>query len=215
MHYHSDTPVIIIGNGTTDKNIFDDISKTYTDIYAADGGANTLQHWNIIPKAVIGDLDSLEDRDFFASQCDIVEIKEQNSTDLQKCLRTIDAPLYIVFGCTGDRFDHCLEILHILLANPDKKIVFMTEIDMMFCIPQNWKAKLPVATRFSIWPLKKTSIINSTGLKYPLDNLVVDQASQIGTSNETDAQQVSINSQDTGLLAITPYANWRTLLHTL
>jgi len=198
------TAVYLVGNGDISVKHFDKLIKSEIPIIAADGGANRLKRLGLIPEIVVGDMDSIKDKEFFEKHSRLIEIKEQNSTDLEKCLRTISAPLYLALGFIGTRFDHSLEILHVLQSNPDKNIIFFSQRDVIFLIAKKWKSKFPLGTRLSFYPLKKTKISSSKGLKWPLDGLTMEQGKLIGTSNENIKKEIEIIQEERGLIAIIP-----------
>ena len=67
----------------------------------------------IIPDLIIGDLDSLLQRPVWESMTNVVRLAEQDTTDFEKCLYSVSAPLFLAFGFTGNRLDHTLAAVHI------------------------------------------------------------------------------------------------------
>lgn len=193
----------LIGTGHVHMDQFLSIYKKGHPLVAVDGGANHLKNLNIIPNKIIGDLDSLEDKDYWKEKTDVIEIADQNSTDLEKVLDNTNASLYFAFGFAGDRFDHTLEIMHILSKYRKKQIIFFAGQDIVFRIPKLWKVELPTGTRVSLYPLHKTKILKSSGLKWPVDELEMRQGHIIGTSNETVAEQIMIEQDEPHLLGVT------------
>ncbi|MBT3539193.1 thiamine diphosphokinase, partial [Candidatus Parcubacteria bacterium] len=157
--------VFLIGTGSVNIDQFLKIYKKDSPIVAADGGANHLKKLNIIPDKIIGDLDSLENKEYWEEKTEVIEISDQDSTDLEKVLGNTDAPFYFAFGFAGDRFDHTLQILHVLSKYRDKNIIFFAGADIIFRLPKQWRVELPIETRISLYPLHKTKIIASEGLK--------------------------------------------------
>lgn len=204
MTFQFQTPVFLVGEGELPHEQF---QKLYSDRYpliAADGGANTLRAFGVTPKAVIGDMDSLKDRAFFEEHSIVLHLEDQNTTDLEKCLNEVNAPLYLALGFTGKRFDHTLEILHVLEKYVDKRIAFFSNQDVIVRLPRHFEIELPKHTRISLYPLKRTTGLGSSGLKYPLHGLSMEQGQMIGTSNENIDEVVCIQQSDEGLLGIFP-----------
>ena len=81
-----DRPVILVGPADFDFGLFEKLSENGYGIIAADGGANRLYDNNMMPDAIIGDLDSLENRGNFGPDTKIIHFKEQETTDFEKCL---------------------------------------------------------------------------------------------------------------------------------
>lgn len=196
---------VLVGNGRLNRASFEATfdPKRHT-LIAADGGANHLKSLDLIPNSIIGDLDSLEDRAWWEERTEIVHVADQNSTDIEKCLDRIHVDTYIIYGASGDRLDHTFEMLHVLNKYHEKRIIFVHETDLAFLLPASWSLELPIGTRLSLYPLKKTTALSSTGLKYQLDGLEFEQGAHIGTSNETSEQNVEITLQNPGLACILP-----------
>lgn len=200
-----DAPTYLVGEGELPEQQFRSLYPADAPLIAADGGANYLREWGLMPRAVIGDMDSLYDRNYFEERTQVVHVEDQDTTDLEKCLLRVDAPLFYAFGFIGNRFDHTLEILHFLEKYPNKNMVFFSNLDIIFRVPREWRTTLPVGTRISLYPLKETALRSSRGLKYPLDGLTMEQGRQIGTSNETDQPELVIEQEELGLIGIVPY----------
>ncbi len=184
MTFQFQTPVFLVGEGELPEAQFKSLYSTDYPLIAADGGANILREFGVLPYAVIGDMDSLKDRAYFEIHSQVLHLEDQNSTDLEKCLNEVEAPFYLALGFIGKRFDHTLEILHVLEKYADKRVAFFSREDIIVRLPRHFRLQLPPQTRLSLYPLKRTQLLNSTGLKYPLKGLVMEQGQMIGTSNE-------------------------------
>ena len=169
------------------------ISKNFP-IYAADGGANILIKNNIKFEAVVGDMDSIEKKVLSNNKFKTVPIFDQNTTDLQKCLNIIDAPFIIGIGFLNQRLDHSLASLNAIASNHSfEKIILIGDFDVIIWRDGYWTCNLPVKSRVSIFPLGYQEFEKSTGLLWPLDNLVMEPSKTIGTSNETYLDHFSIS----------------------
>ena len=86
--FTQETPVIVVGNGAfvaKDLNHF----PSNWPIYAADGGANHLVDIGRTPKAIIGDLDSI-DPQVLSTQARLChQLHDQETTDFEKCLSQV------------------------------------------------------------------------------------------------------------------------------
>ena len=162
-------------------------------VIAVDGGANPLMAKGIVPDLVIGDLDSVSTTISFPEKTKIIEISEQQTTDFEKALYSINASLFICFGFWGSRLDHSLAALHMLTKyRSQKRVLLIDECDLLF-IPQGpFSLALQVQTRISIIPLEAVTFENSQGLKYPLDGLTLETGISIGVSNQTTDDPVLI-----------------------
>lgn len=91
-------------------------------IIAADGGGNCLFRYNIVPNFLIGDFDSIKEEalKFFSSKNVSIERHPRNkeATDAKLALnkaRYLGAKEIVFLGCTGNRLDHFLGALGLLL----------------------------------------------------------------------------------------------------
>jgi thiamine pyrophosphokinase len=133
-----------------------------------------------------------------------VALAEQETTDLEKCLYSIDAPLYLGVGFTGRRFDHTLAALHALLRWPAKRIVLIGPEDAIFLAPLQWQISLPEGTRVSLFPLAPVRGLHSSGLTWPIDGLDFAPGLRIGTSNKATGGAVSASFDAAGMAAMVP-----------
>ncbi|MEL6313490.1 MAG: hypothetical protein AAFQ60_05505 [Pseudomonadota bacterium] len=89
-------PITLIGGGQVDKTDLSLALGHATTLVAADGGADRALSFGFTPQAVIGDFDSVtEDALEQIAPENQHRIAEQDSTDFEKALRAIDAPLVI------------------------------------------------------------------------------------------------------------------------
>lgn len=188
-----DSPVLLVGGGEIEWELLKQQRVAGYPIVGVDGGANRLKENGIVPDLLIGDLDSVADRDSYSKQTEIIEISEQDTTDFEKSLYSIDAPLFIAFGFWGGRLDHSLAALHVLTKyRSQKSILLVDQIDMMLVPGGNFSMALPKNSRISIYPLEPTTFQASQGLKYPLTGLTLKAGDAVGVSNETTSEEVEI-----------------------
>lgn len=186
-----DEPVVLVGGGDVNIGLLQSFSCL--PVVAADGGANLLRQVSIVPNAVIGDLDSTEDIDHWRKFSKVIELKEQETTDFEKCLYSIDTPYFIALGFTGSRFDHTLAAMHVMQKWQLKKNVILLSGDDVICLRSDVvELRLPVGTRVSLYPLNRVSFRSSDGLHYPLDNLTLQAGEMIGTSNSSSKSLISV-----------------------
>ncbi len=176
-------PVTLIGGGVVDEStLIDAISRTGM-LVAADGGANRAVALGHMPKVVIGDFDSVDHatQDVLGQEA-LFPIAEQDTTDFDKCLRNIDAPLIIAVGFTGARVDHELAALGCLVRYAARPVVMVNEDDVIMVCPPEIRLPLAAGVRVSLFPLGAASG-TSTGLQWPIDGLEMAPDGMIGTSN--------------------------------
>lgn len=174
----------LLGGGLTHLEQIKQALSLAPILVAADGGADRALAADLLPDAVIGDMDSLSD----AARAVLPEerlhlIAEQDSTDFDKCLRSITAPAILALGFTGGRLDHHLATFTSLVTAPDKVVLVIGEEDICFLSPLTFKIDLPRGTRISLYPMGDVTG-RSAGLAYPIDNICLSPSGRIGTSNE-------------------------------
>ena len=133
-----------------------------------------------------------------------IQITEQETTDFEKCLYSIDATVYVCVGFIGQRMDHFLAACSTLIKYNFKNIILVGSNDIIFHIPKDFKIVLPLGTRLSLFPMGKVIALSSSGLKWPISGLEFHPSKRIGTSNETSADSVKIELQNDGMLIILP-----------
>ena len=131
-------------------------------------------------------------------------IEEQDSTDLEKALRVIDAPLYLGIGFLGGRLDHTLAAMHALVSAPERAAILLGSDDVVFASPLLWRAQLPVGTRISFFPIGSALATGSRGLRWPIKGLAMEGGSQIGVSNETSEPDIEACFAGHGGVTILP-----------
>src|SRR6056297_2856129 len=153
-------------------------------VVAADSGADTALGYGITPEAVIGDFDSITKATRkILPETSLHRIAEQNSTDFDKCLRNINAPLVIGVGFTGDRQDHQLSCMNTLVRYPERPCVLLGRDELVFLCPPALRLDLAKGTRVSLFPLGAVEGV-SDGLRWPIGGLNFAPDGLIGTSNE-------------------------------
>ncbi len=195
--------VTLIGGAPVDDSVFAESRAIAPDVVAVDGGAAQALAAGIMPDAVIGDLDSLQDTDRARIGAErIHQIAEQDSTDFDKALRSVDAPLAIAVGFTGARLDHELAVYNGLVRSSQPCIVLGTE-DLCFHAPPDLTLDLMVGTRVSLFPMAEVTG-RSTGLYWPIDHLVLAPWGRVGTSNRMAATRATLRFDQKGMLVILP-----------
>lgn len=176
-------PVLIVGAGPVDQQHLTSVLSRTGHAVAADGGASALLRAGRVPDAVIGDLDSIDPEVAGAIPSDrLHRVAEQDSTDFQKCLSRIQAPLILAMGFSGGRDDHSLAVLHALVRAPDRRCILIGGEDLCFLAPPRIALDLVAGTRVSLFPMGAVQG-TSTGLHWPIDGIAFAPWATIGTSN--------------------------------
>lgn len=187
-------------------------------VVALDGGANAAVRQGVLPVAVIGDFDSItaETRETLGKNR-LFPITEQETTDFDKALRSIRAPLILVVGGLGGRVDHELAVFSGLLrhqAAGGAACVLIGEEDLVFAAPPKLTLHLPEGERLSLFPLAEVAG-QGTGLRWPIDGLVLAPWGRIGTSNAVAGPEVTLHFDRPGILVILPRRNLTAVIAAL
>ena len=104
--FQSQIGVTLLGAGDATPQDVSEALSLAPNLVCADGGAVKALQLGLVPKAVIGDFDSL-DQDTLGqlAKDSLFRVEEQDSTDFEKCLRRIETPFVIGVGFTGARRD--------------------------------------------------------------------------------------------------------------
>ncbi len=198
----SPDPVTLIGGGDPAPSTLTEALKWGKTVVCADGGADHALWAELNPVAVIGDMDSISDAARDAYSDVLHPIAEQNSTDFDKALRNIDAPLVLGVGFMGDRLDHTLAALHVLLKYRETPVILLGEYDLLFIAPPRIQMTLPVGMRFSLMPVTDARV-ETRGFKWDVTDGAMSMRDFIGSSNEVAAPVVEIHAMG-GLAVILP-----------
>lgn len=183
---------------------------------AADGGANRLLKAGVMPAAVIGDMDSIHPATRAAIPADRMHpIAEQATTDFDKALRSVAAPLVLALGFAGGRSDHALAALNALVRHAGRACLILGPRDVTFALPPRpLTLHLAPGDPLSLFPLAAVRG-ESAGLDWPIAGLSFAPDGFIGTSNRVTSGPVRLQMQGTGMLAILPRARLDTAIAAL
>ena len=196
-------PITIVGGARFSHELLLESLEWAPVVYAADGGANLCMQYGCQPKQVIGDLDSLSPslRSELAPSR-VAYVAEQDTTDFEKLLIRVDAPLMLAVGFMGGRIDHQMAVQTVLAAYAHRKIICVGEQDVMFVSPPEINLILDVGTRVSLYPVAPVQV-RSTGLYWATDELHFAPDGQIGTSNQAMGP-VSLIPSEPRMLVVLP-----------
>lgn len=200
----SKSAVTLLGAGSVSRSLFELAITRAPALVAADGGADFTRHTQHEPLAIIGDIDSLtNDKYWQNSDIPIHEIKDQDTTDFDKCICAIDAPLILGVGFSGGRVDHELAVFSDLLKFAQRRIIIISDRDVCFLCPQTLELDLPEATRVSLHPLRPVVGVHSKGLRWSVLGLELSPGGRLGNSNESQGP-VFVGFDRPGVLVILP-----------
>jgi thiamine pyrophosphokinase len=201
-----ETPIAIVGGGSVEPALLRELDQRGVALVGADGGGDTIGDAGLTPAAIIGDLDSLRNRDGWSKRTRVLHIPEQITTDFQKALYSTAAPVTLAVGMTGKRLDHTLAALSAVLQYaPTRRLVLVDDVDVALAVTGPVRFTAAAKERVSIHPLVPVAFQSSQGLLYPLDGLRLEPGGLLGTSNEGTGGEVEIvPADDTPWLLILP-----------
>jgi thiamine pyrophosphokinase len=153
--------------------------------------------------AVIGDMDSLPAslQEEYASL--LVKVEEQDDNDLTKAMRWAlrehpEVTDIVILGATGLREDHTIGNLGLLMEYTrlfelgERRVSAVSDYGTAFAITDSCDLHLGEGRRISIFSADNSLRITSTGLEWPLDDVVFD-AWWKATLNRTTEPIVSLH----------------------
>ena len=199
----SSSPVTCIGGSDASPTELHAALKFAPIVVAADGGAELAMQAGVELSAVIGDFDSIPKSVLLqVPESKRHHVAEQMSTDFEKVLMRVDAPVLVGIGFLGGRLDHELAAFHALLAFADKPCILMNAAQIVFLAPPKIALPAHAGEVVSLFPLCKVEG-RSSGLTWPIDGLAFAPGHQIGTSNSATGP-IEIEIDRPGMLMILP-----------
>lgn len=207
--------VTLIGGGDLSRAVLETVHIEGRTLVAADGGARHALAAGITPDAVIGDFDSLDAQVRAILPADrLFQFPEQDSTDFEKCLSRITAPLVLALGFMGPRTDHQLATFHGLLRSAHQPCILIGEHQIVCLCPPVIRFPANKGDLVSIFPLGAAQA-ESDGLEWPLKDVPLAPGRMVGTSNRATGGGVTIESVTANLLLILPRSKLESLTSAL
>ncbi|MFV1594876.1 thiamine diphosphokinase [Phaeobacter sp. JH20_36] len=198
-------PVTLVGAGAVDPGDLEAALALAPVLVAADGGAAHALAAGHRPVAVIGDLDSLSaDVQAQLAPGTLHHVAEQTTTDFDKALRAITAPVVLGVGFLGGRIDHQLAGFNTLMQPHPSPCVLLGPQEVVFHLRGEIALPLVAGEVVSLFPMQRVSGW-SEGLEWPIEGLQLDPMARVGTSNRATGP-VRIRADGPGLLVILPRA---------
>ena len=176
-------------------------------VIACDAGLNHLKKLRLKPKLIVGDFDSHKKPN--SSVETIVLPREKDDTDSVFALKTAISrgfSHFIFLGMTGNRLDHTLGNLSLLLRCHEKNLS-ATMLDDFSEIQLVGKKEVEISDSFQYFSLLtisgSASGVTVKNAKFPLENAVLTpENNQLGVSNEILPGKKALVSVQNGLLLL-------------
>ena len=193
--------VTLVGGAGFSKSLLSRSLALTEELVAADGGANFLP-MHRVPKYILGDLDSIESPETWVGKgSKLIKVRDQDSTDFDKCITAIKSKKIIALGFMDQRLDHFLAVCSSLVKH-ERLIFLVGERDIIFHLPSELSIKLPINSRVSLFPFKEIKMVEAVGLKYPVKDIIFSPLGTIGTSNVSIRENIRISYDGSGMLGI-------------
>jgi thiamine pyrophosphokinase len=170
----------------------------YRDLICADGGANSAKKLGITPDYIIGDLDSVKNEilSYFRNKSIIIQLKRQNDTDVEKCLKFAIKKKYdevILLGAIGDRLDHSFCNLGIIIKFFSQiKIRIISGKSILTPYMGKEELKTVKGETISLYGFDEKTKITSNGLKYQLKKSSLPIGKRESTSNVAVKESIQL-----------------------
>ncbi|APG47644.1 thiamine diphosphokinase [Phaeobacter porticola] len=198
-------PVTLVGAGAIDPGDLEMSLALAPTLVAADGGARVALEGGHSPVAVIGDLDSLApDVQAELPPNVLHHVTEQTTTDFDKALRMIAAPVVLGVGFLGGRLDHQLAAFNTLVQPHPSPCVLLGPQEVVFHLRGEVGLSLDAGELVSLFPMQPVTGW-SEGLEWPIKGLHLDPMARIGTSNRATGP-VRLRADGPGMLVLLPRA---------
>src|SRR5512133_364588 len=173
--------IVILANGDFPSHPIPlEILRSGRRIVCCDGAAERLISTEIIPAAIIGDMDSLDSnlQDIYSER--IIKVNCQETNDLTKAFNhslTLQPSKIYILGATGYREDHTLgniSLLPLYRKNSSIGIEMVTNTGKFIPICGTHTFHGPAGSIVSVFSLDSDVKIHSSGLLYPIDDVIFD-----------------------------------------
>ena len=212
MMMRFEEPILLIGNGAPyNLNIAQQFS---CPIIAADGGANHLEEVALPPTLIIGDCDSVKESVKAQYASKLHHISNQSTTDFEKILNKIDAPLYIGFGFLGGRSDHTIANINSLINFNEKRILLIGEDDFIMSLPPHLTFQSHHTLSFGLLPWPE-AIVSLTGTRWTLSQDTLKFKGIMSNSNISEVGMIKAQLHEGDALLTLPLVFLKSVLKNL
>jgi thiamine pyrophosphokinase len=200
------TAVIVCNGSISNYQYFKDYFNKADLIIAVDGGAAHLKRFDVKPHLLLGDFDSISDKDLSFYKNLGIEIlnfpKEKDMTDTELAVEIAikrGCRFIIMIGALGTREDHSLSNIFILKMMLDRGVqgLIINENNEITLIKDKIELNREENMNITLLPLsERVEGVTTKGLYYPLHNATINMGSSWGVSNKftEDKAEVTIRS---------------------
>ncbi|MEI6857306.1 thiamine diphosphokinase [Psychrilyobacter sp.] len=198
--------IFLSGRVNLEADYYRNIKYSEYDIFCADGGANHAYNLGVIPKLILGDLDSITVE--VRSHYEKLGIKfekfpvSKNFTDGELILEKVTSEYkdVLILGGLGGRTDHFLTNLNLL--EKYQNITYEDENELIFWVKKNMEIHGQRGKTISFIPLTPVIALTLEGFSYPLDRVDIPRSSSLCMSNIIGWEDVRINYSNGSVIGI-------------
>jgi len=201
--------MLVLGGRPPEINWLANFNFNCNEIWAADSGGEICVKAGLLPKYLIGDFDSIGDKEkewLLSRGTETIQYPiEKDLTDYQLCLKIASqrgVKNVYVTGGWGGRFDHAYSNLYSALWGMNygvRVICLADEIETLFYIYAGESIEIDFKVMphaFSLIPLKSSNIVSVDGAKWNLSFSEITQKFPYAISNKPENQRITINAHE-------------------
>jgi thiamine pyrophosphokinase len=192
--------VVVADGGLPSGGSLKALAKASRRVIALDGATDRLIVIGLWPHLIVGDLDSISPRALNSArrcQTTIIQLKEQETSDLEKGLRFCRRHRWrriAVVGFLGSRLDHSLNASGVFLNFSDLEITLITSQSIGRILNGRLTASFPARLRspISLMPLPVAKGVRLSGVRWPFRRRTLRQGGFVSLSNEAVESVVTV-----------------------
>ena len=198
--------MLVLGGKPPEIDWLKEVSFNYKEIWAADSGGGICRKAGLMPEYLIGDFDSICEKDkkwFLSNGTEIIQHPaEKDLTDYQICLKTAaekGKKNVIVTGGWGGRFDHAYSNLFSALWGKEfgvRVICLADENESLFYVYEGESIEISFKVMpyaFSLIALESLSVVSINGAKWNLSYSQINQKHPYAISNKPENNSIKID----------------------
>lgn len=185
--------ILVVAGGREPERSWLKTVSTNKKVFAADRGAAMCLEAGITPQELFGDCDSTTQAVYDKAKCSGTLVHSFNpakdDTDLQLLLKNLPTGDIIASGIWGGRFDHLYSNVFTLLGIKQARscqVVLADEKEFMLLLTEDESVELKLeaaAEAISLLPLSQSTIVDFTGVHWPLKQAKLRQLYPYAISN--------------------------------
>ena len=200
--------VLMFANGSLPNSaIVNELIESCETIVACDGGGNHCLEYDLTPDYLTGDLDSIEStaiEKFRIQGTQIIEMKNQNKSDLSKTLQWLESSgvkSIDVVGIEGGRLDHQFGAWASLIESDSYATLHYDEF-ILYRVPNSRKTiQTGVGKIVSLHPISTCEDVEITGCEFELNGEMMSIGTR-GIHNVATSDTVRISKSSGDLLLL-------------